>query len=173
MLNGIPIFAELFGLAVFDLDKLSQFQQDHNLEEDLLEVFTSSDLGDQALQEGVVIPLLNIPGDYYYLSVSDLEKESPYLKNNQIIIKSNGWVINSSTGILHVMGIGYLKKFNRDVVLKNKKFIQFNVVPGWYEVEIVGGVDEDEKLVYEFNLKRTANKPLFSGDFQDNFNIVD
>ena len=173
MLNNQPVFAELFGLVIFNLDRLVEFKQRHNLDEDLLTAFTTTDLGTQLSEEGVVIPLTGILGEYYHFSIHNQQTDRPYLTENQIVIKSDGWILESRKGELTVCGIGYLKQFDSDYFAHADKFIRLPILPGWNEVTITGGIDDSERLVYELSVVNKSDKPLFSGNFEDSFNITD
>jgi hypothetical protein len=172
MLYNQPVFAELFGLVVLDLVGLAAFQKAHSLGEDLLESFTTLDLGEQVSEDGIAIPITGIPGDYYHWAVCNLATESSHLKEEQIVVKSDGWILHTPQGEATVCGIGYLKKFDVDYFASSDKFVRLQLPAGWNEVTIVGGIDDAERLVYELRVTPTPAKPLFTGDFEDNFSII-
>lgn len=172
MLNSQSVFAELFGFVVLDLAGLVAFQREHNLGEDLLKSFTSLDLGEQVSKNGIAIPITGIPGDYYHWAVCNLASESSHLKEEQIVVKSTGWILHTPQGEATVCGIGYLKKFDADYFASSDKFVRLQLPAGWNEVTIVGGIDDAERLVYELRVTPTPVKPSFNADFEDDFSII-
>lgn len=167
-----PVFAELFGLVVFDFVGLARFQNLHNLGEDLLESFTTLDLGEQVSESGIAIPITGIPGDYYHWTVCNLTTESSHLKDEQVVVKPSGWILYTPHGEATVCGIGYLKKFDVDYFASSDKFIRLELPAGWNEVTIVGGIDDAERLVYELRVTPALAKPRFRGDFEASFSII-
>ena len=172
MFYNRSVFAELFGLVILDLAGLAAFQRAHNLGEDLLESFTSLDLGEEVSEKGIAIPITGIPGDYYHWAVCNLASESSHLKEEQVVVKSEGWILHTPQGEATVCGMGYLKKFDVDYFANSDKFVRLQLPAGWNEVTIVGGIDDAEHLVYELRVTSTLVKPDFSGDFNDNFSIT-
>jgi hypothetical protein len=172
MFYNQSVFAELFGFAVLDLAGLVAFQKEHNLSEDILTSLTSLNLGEQVSENGIAIPIVGIPGDYYYWSVCNLELESNHLRDAQVVVKSDGWLLYSDKGEATVCGIGYLKKFDAEYFSSTDKFVRIQLPVGWNEVTIVGGIDDKERLVYELRVASKSEKPSFKADFEDNFSII-
>lgn len=167
-----PVFAELFGLVILDVAELVAFKDANKLNEDLLQAFTTLDLGEQVSKNGIVIPMTGIAGEYYYLSVCNAELERTYLRDDQIVVKSGGWVIYTPKGEVVVCGIGYLKQFDATFFATTDKFARLPMPVGWSEVAIVGGIDDEERLVYELRVTPKSTKPVFSGNFEDDFSII-
>lgn len=170
MLNRKPIFAELFGLVIFDLKGLKSFKEENNIGDDILDVLISSDLGDKISESGIAIPIVNIPGDYYYFVISHRNKTNRYLNNNQISITSKGWILLNEENEVYVCGVGYLKKFNENFIKEIS--IKLDIDKGWNEIEILGGIDNEDRLVYEIITNGTTVKPVFYGNLEDSFNII-
>jgi hypothetical protein len=166
------IFAELFGFVIFDLAGLVAFQREHHLSDDILDAFTSLDLGEQVSENGIAIPITDIPGDYYYWSVCNPESELSHLKGAQVIIKSGGWLLYTTQGEVTVCGIGYLKKLDATYFSNTDKFVRLQLSAGWNEVTIVGGIDNEERLVYELRVTPKLEKPSFNASFEDNFSLI-
>ena len=172
MLYDKPVFAELFGLVILDIAELSAFKKAHALGSDLLQAFTTLELGEQVSENGIAIPITGIAGDYYYVSVCNLEDESSSLRDDQIVIKSEGWIIHTATGDVTVCGIGYLKDFEEKKFVDTNKFAHVSMPSGWNKIAIVGGVDDNKRLVYEIRTTPTSAKPVFTGNFEDDFSII-
>lgn len=168
-----PVFAELFGLVIFDLKRLAEFQQRHNINQDLLDAFTTTELGTQVSEQGVSIPITNIEGEYYNFAVSNLLSNERYLADKQIVVRSSGWILESTSGEIIVCGIGYFKQFDENIFLKTEKFIRLSLTPGWNEITIVGGTDDESRLVYEILTNPVSSKPVFLGNFEDSFSLID
>jgi hypothetical protein len=166
------VFAELFGFVIFDLAGLVAFQREHHLSDDILDAFTSLDLGEQVSENGIAIPITGIPGDYYYWSICNLESDSSHLKDAQVIIKSGGWLLYTAQGEVTVCGIGYLKNFDINHFSNTDKFVRLQLPTGWNEVTVVGGIDDEERLVYELRVTPKLEKPGFNASFEDNFSII-
>ena len=172
MLNQNSVIAELFGLALFDLKRLAAFQQQHEVGQDLLEALTTTDLGKQVSEEGIAIPITGIPGEYYHVAIRQRASQNRCLSDEQIIIRSSGWILESVTGEIIVCGIGYFKQFKESVFTDVDKFIRLPIALGWNEVEIVGGIDEKDRLIYELITNPVSVKPVFSGNFEDSFALL-
>lgn len=172
MINEKPVFAELFGLVLFDLKNLARFKQQQALGQDLLVALTTTDLGTQVSENGVAIPIGGIAGEYYHIAITNTLTDDGYLTENQIIIRSKGWLLESVSGEVIVCGIGYLKQFDEDFFVSTDKFPRLPITRGWNEIEIVGGNDENERPVYELLTKPVSTKPVFSGNFEDSFDFI-
>lgn len=172
MFNNKPVFAELFGLVIFDLKNLRDFQMKYALGQDLLEILTTTNFGTQVSEEGAAIPISGITGDYYYIAATDASVNNRYLSEEQIRIRSKGWVLESESGEIMVCGIGYLKRFDENFFMTTDKFPRLSITKGWNEIEIVGGIDADGRAVYEILARAVSSKPYFSANFEDVVNFV-
>lgn len=171
MLSSHPIFAELFGFVLFDLERLAAFQQRHNLSNDLLDAFVSSDLGTQVSREGTAIPISGVTADYYHFALRR-EGEAPYLPAHAATVRSDGWTLESTAGELLVCGIGYLKAFEAQKFGSNGSFLKFEIPVGWNELTITGGVDSASNPVYEILVRSSGAPPAFRANLEDNFEIL-
>ena len=52
---------------VGDIQLLDRFKHDHQLPDDLASAFTRTDIGDQAVREGIVIPLAGVDNLPYHI----------------------------------------------------------------------------------------------------------
>lgn len=172
MLSNQPVFAELFGLVFLEPVELAAFQKIHELGRDLLEAFTSLELGDQVSADGVAIPIVGIAGEYYYVSVCNPDMDKSCLREEQISMISKGWIMHSIKGEIIVCGIGYLKDFEAAVFASNNKFVRLKIPMGWSEITVVGGIDDEDRLIYELRAYPKSAKPIFYGNFGDSFSII-
>ena len=96
------LFAELYGFVIYNPDLLDRYLLENQIfTTDVLRVFTETEHGDSVIQEGIAIPIVNIPEGYYDFTLTTDER-AYYLS------ESKGWSVKITTGVLRVIGIGYL-----------------------------------------------------------------
>jgi hypothetical protein len=163
-------FAELGGFALIDPIRLAEFYASRSPSRDLLERFISSDEGELAAKEGIVIPMLGIAPGYYRIVLRDNDEGSSITAPR---VKSEGWILHSLTGSLLFCGLGYLSDWNPNDPAHRK----VSIPPGYYEVTIQGAPQPaaagDEEGVYELILNRVASKPAFSASTSIELSLFD
>ncbi|GFD71524.1 hypothetical protein KUL113_09440 [Tenacibaculum sp. KUL113] len=160
------LFSELNGFAIFDLKSLVDFKEKYIKGNDILTPLVETNLGEEISANGIAIPIIGVEADDYGFILSINERS--YL--SEVEVKSTGWILNS-TGILGICGIGYLKDFTLEKLIKINKIIEFKVPKGWLKIEIYGGVNNDYVPVFEIVVKESTEKPEFEGDLSTNFNF--
>ena len=154
------LFAELFGFALTDPLALEQFHGQSMLGGDLLSLYTTTDLGEQACAAGAVIPVLGVEAGYYSIVVRD--HASPRLVAAPDAATSSGWVLQVLSGTVAVCGLGYLSGWNPDHAAMRR----FDVPNGWYRATIAIGapVDDADDYGLEVVLERCDEPPVFAAD---------
>jgi hypothetical protein len=164
MLLEKTLFPELFGFVIFDISNLSSFKRNNGIGSNILECLTSTDFGDKACCDGIAIPMMGIEEEYYYFCISKIKNQ--YLTDSQIQCKSPGWILNISSEVCTICGIGYLTKFNEQDFSSNPA-LNFSIINGWYTIDIYGGFDSENRPVYELVYTPQKEKPVFSGSFEN------
>jgi hypothetical protein len=155
------IFAELEGFAIYEPSLMNKYVVDNNIGNNLLSYLITSELGDIVTQNGVIIPIIGIPADYYKFKII---QELP--KN--YLIESKGWILKVETEKINVIGIGYLADVTQ---ITTNNSLSFSISNGWYELSIISYLDSFDKTqkCFGLKLKQTPNKPVYSGNMETNY----
>lgn len=162
MRNKNMLFSELRGFVIYDRLVLNKYLEKNELfDTDILSYFTGTNHGDTVIQKGVVVPILNIPPDYYSIKmVNNVPRES-------ILNISNGWSLYSNSGIVTIVGIGYLK----DVTTINlDNSLLFNISKGWYKLNIISYY-ENSVPTLGLRFIKTKRQPPFHGNIDIDFHF--
>ena len=85
MRNKNMLFSELGGFVIYDRLVLNKYLEKNELfDTDILSYFTGTNHGDTVIQKGVVVPILNIPPDYYSIKMVNNSFFSKYLFNTSL-----------------------------------------------------------------------------------------
>ena len=121
------LFAELYGFVIYNPDLRDRYLFENQIPiTDVLRVFTETEHGDSVIQEGIAIPIVNIPEGYYDFTLT-ADERAYYLS------ESKGWSVKITTGVLRVIGIGYLNDLS---LIDNHRKVDFRLPSGWYELSI-------------------------------------
>ena len=149
------LFAELGGFALYDPLLMNEYRDEHNLGPDLLSHLTSSDDGDLVTQYGYIIPILNVPGDYYTFDIIE-NVPSDYL------VESRGWILRVESEEIHVVGIGYLFHTN---LIPIDRSLSFSISNGWYELSIISYPIN----CFGLKLTKVVEKPMYSANMETDY----
>ncbi|MGE7989574.1 hypothetical protein ACQKPE_00680 [Pseudomonas sp. NPDC089554] len=153
---------------VADIQLLERFKQDHDLPNDLARAFTSSDIGDQAVLEGVVLPLAGIENLPYRIIFSVGEPTPALLEpGNRVQHRRAGYVLRVENRAVMLFTWRILQHFTPktlgDLLARyqepGRPIIELE--NGWYDVEVLGGAVWRDGLfepAFEFVLKKTWRK---------------
>jgi len=170
MIRLDDVFAELGGFALVEPARLSEFLQGKAHDQDLLTQFTTTELGERVLEEGIVIPLLGVTPGFYRLIVRQTSEPSVIGKSQ---ITSRGWVLGTISGKLILCGLGYLTQWDAE----HSAHHRFELEPGWYEVEIqarlLEATEGSEEGVYELILTKVPEKPEFAASTTQSLSLLD
>jgi hypothetical protein len=175
-----------------DVDCLFQYKTEHNLPDDLLTEFTTQETGDHAVEQGIMVPMIGIENHPYtvYFNLSD---EIPVLlqSENKLQHKRDGYCLKVTSGRIYLYTIPYLKDFTKSKmeVLKQFKQATIELSNGWYSVTILAGLTkqniaiqtvsceikefESMEPTFEFVLKPSVEKPVYTADFNYQFKVED
>lgn len=173
-----------------DPDYLLNFQQEHQLPTDLLTEFTTKVSGDQVVEDGIIIPLAGVE-NYPYTIYFNLSNETPELlrQGNQLQVKQEGYRLKVENRQIYLYTMPYLRNFTAAKVdaLKKQRTATIPLENGWYSVDVLGGETmQDIEIVnkhgekikhqsleptFEFIIKPSPNKPLYTGDIGYSFKI--
>lgn len=149
-----------------DLQLLRRFKQEHQLADDLAGEFVSSESGDKAVLDGVLIPLAGVENHPYTVvfTLAGVEPQMPR-HEGRVQHRRGGYSLRVEHGRIHLFTWRILQAFtdeNLDELLEryeqsNRPTIE--VENGWYEVEVLAGEilrDEYFEPAFEFVLTKTA-----------------
>ncbi len=144
-----------------DIATLNNFKVKNNLPNDLATEFTTTDIGDKVVHEGILIPLSGIENYPYTIIFNSSENEIELLKKeNDLQIRESGYVIKIESGELTLFTWHFLKDFTgEDIKLFNKPTIKLE--NGWYKVEIFAGQTMQKsglEPTFEFVIQKIQNK---------------
>ena len=86
--------------------------------------------------------------------------EEKILNDNEVEVESKGWIFQSASNEVKIVGIGYLKDI---ASINDENTITFSLENGWYSLKIRGGNKNGERL-FELNMHKQDMHPVFSGD---------
>lgn len=152
------LFAELEGFAIYEPSLTRKYIVDNNIGNDLLSYLTTSEHGDIVTQNGIIIPIIGVPADYYKFVI--IEK----LPDNYLI-ESTGWILRVESEKLNIVGIGYLTDVTQ---ISTDNILSFSIANGWYELSIISYMDTIDKnqKCFGLKLKQTSGKPHYRGDME-------
>ena len=161
MLGDKSLFSELSGFVIYEPKLLREYLRRNELRNNnILEYFTETNHGDTITKNGIVIPMMGMENDYYNFSLVENMNDRIILDNK---FSSNGLIMQIVSGEINIIGIGYFTNIERLFTINKNKILKFCIKNGWYEVEITGGIIEDE-LFYELLFTKMEVKPKFNGD---------
>ncbi|WP_412024089.1 hypothetical protein [Burkholderia cepacia] len=150
---------------VGDVLLLKRYKEQHGLSDDVASEFTTNDSGDNAVLEGVVIPLAGIE-NHPYTVIFTLDDETPELlkTGSRLQHRRGGYVLRVEHRSVMLYTWRMLERFNDETV--NALLARYRepgrpvieIENGWYEVDILGGEVPRNgwfEPAFEFVLKRT------------------
>ncbi|HEK1684365.1 TPA: hypothetical protein SMR42_000673 [Pseudomonas putida] len=150
---------------VGDIQRLARFKDDNALPDDLAREFTSTDSGDRAVLEGVVLPLAGIDNLPYRIIFS-LDERTPALleAGNRVAHRRAGYVLHVENRALMLFTWRMLQHFTNKTLgdfmaryqVPGRPMIELD--NGWYQVEVLAGAVVRDGLyepAFEFLLSRT------------------
>ena len=178
-----------------DVLLLKSWQEQNHLPNDLATVFTTTDDVDNAIVDGILLPMTGI-NNYPYTIIFNLTNDTPELLRgeNQLQFRQEGYSLKVENNTLVLFTWPVLYQFTDDNInllmdsyrKYNKPLIELE--NGWYSVEILGGETLQEKSIhnekndsmvqfseleptFEFVLKKTDNRERRNVDINFNFAI--
>lgn len=161
-----------------DVANVSRLQQRHRLGSDLLEVLTTTDIGDQVAEQGVMIPLMGI-ANLPYTILFNLGGTSAFTQAGVAPThRQAGYVIEVIGARLSLFTVPFLKDWKGrsprllDPATRHQ-WPSMELANGWYSVTVNVGDLEDEECssVIELCLRPRAQKPEFGADVSYRFTI--
>lgn len=156
-----------------DLLLLQNFKQQHQLPDDLATEFVTNEHGDQAVLEGVMIPMIGVE-NHPYRALFTLTGSPPELlkPESRLQHRRAGYGLQVVHGRIHLYTWRILQNFNAENLQElleryrqpNRPTIE--VENGWYEVEILAGeVNRDGSFepAFEFVLNKVDGPVDASG----------
>ncbi|WP_133557347.1 hypothetical protein [Pedobacter duraquae] len=155
---------------------LMDFKRKHQLPDDLITEFTTTDEGDRVVEEGVMIPLTGI-SNYPYTVYFNLNGNSPELlkAENQLQLQQDGYKLQVKYGVIYLYTIPYLRNFIAEpLVTLEKRSTRISLPNGWYKFAVLAGETEQEtgmEPTFEFIITAVSDEPDFTADIQYRFTI--
>lgn len=155
------IFAELNGFVIYNPFLLERYLRENSLDnKDVLAYFTETEHGEIITQNGIAIPIIGLPDDYYSFY---LYENNPQEVNDKIV-ESLGWIYNAEGGIVKIVGIGYLKDMS---FITENNSLTFSLAEGWKKLSLYSVFKDEAAFVMKF--ENSLTKPGFSGDVETNY----
>ncbi|WP_133646370.1 hypothetical protein [Paraburkholderia flava] len=150
---------------VGDIRLLKRYKTGNNLPDDLASEFTTTDSGDNAVLQGIVIPLAGI-ANHPYTIIFNVSGETPELlkPESRLQHRRAGYVLRVEHRSVMLFTWRILQRFTDETLDGLLKRYQepgrpvIEVENGWYEVEILGGEVPRNgyfEPAFEFVLKKT------------------
>ena len=149
---------------VGDIQLLDRFKHDHQLPDDLASAFTRTDIGDQAVREGIVIPLAGVDNLPYHILFT-LDGHPPALlePGSRLKHRRSGYVLQVEHGAVMLYTWRILQHFTNKTLgdllaryqVPGRPIIELD--NGWYDVEVLAGALVRDGLyepAFEFVLTR-------------------
>ncbi|WP_087500163.1 hypothetical protein [Pseudomonas sp. SID14000] len=156
-----------------DIQLLERFKQEHELPDDLAHAFTHGDSGDQAVREGVVLPLAGVDNLPYRILFT-LDNHTPALcePGSRLKHRRNGYVLQVEHGALMLYTWRILQHFTPKTLgdlmaryqVPGRPIIELD--NGWYDVEVLAGALVRDGLyepAFEFVLKKRWSRGEAAG----------
>ncbi|BBR54283.1 MULTISPECIES: hypothetical protein [Pseudomonas] len=156
-----------------DIQLLHRFKEEHALPDDLAHAFTHGDSGDQAVLEGIVLPLAGVENLPYRIIFS-LGDDTPALlaAGSRLKHRRPGYVLQVQNRSLMLFTWRILQHFTPkalgDLLARyqqpGRPIIELD--NGWYHVEVLAGAVLRDGLyepAFEFVLKKTPGRGSATG----------
>lgn len=129
-----------------DIQMLERFKHENQLPDDLARAFTSTDSGDQAVAEGVVVPLAGVDNLPYHILFT-LDGTTPALlePGSRLKHRRNGYVLHVQHRAVMLYTWRILQHFTNKTLgdllaryqVPGRPIIELD--NGWYDVEVLAG----------------------------------
>ena len=175
-----------------DPEYLLQYKMLKKLPDDLLTEFTTYDTGEEAVHNGVIVPMIGVKNYPYTICFNFSDGTPEVMKSgNQLQHKKDGYCLKVTNGEIYLFTMPYLMNYNKKMLisLKNNEIIfppqflsgrcenpRIAIENGWYSVSILAGLTKEANKkffnpTFEFILKKENDKPIYTGDFMYKFSI--
>lgn len=173
-----------------DVDYLLQYKMEQHLPDDLLTEFTTQETGDDAVKNGVLVPITGVENHPYtvYFNLSD---DTPELlkPESELEHRQDGYCLKVASGRIYLYTIPYLKLYTEErlTALKKYKHATIDIANGWYTVSVLAGFTKQSVRIeningesetmdsmeptFEFLIKQVSDQPEYTADFSYQFNL--
>lgn len=158
-----------------DVANINHLKEQRNLGTNLLEVLTTTEIGDMVAAEGILIPLMGID-NLPYTIVFNVNEPSTFTQAGLTPThQQDGYVIEIISGQITLFTVPYLIDWSahspRLLAATSTTHPCAPLANGWYRLQVnVGDMhDEDCSSVIEFCLQPVAQAPEFSADVNYQF----
>lgn len=155
------VFSERFGLVLVSATLLERLCS--SVRGDLLEAFTSTDLGDLVCREGAIVPVLGLAHGDYVVAVRDASPPALTAPHKT----STGWVLEVPDAPLLLCGLGYLANWNPE----DARHRRVPVPKGMYSVQFSAGFTAEGDWGIDFLLIQREAKPEFHASLDVPFDV--
>lgn len=164
-----------------DIMLLKDWKEKNNLPDNLATEFTTNESGDNAVSEGIVLPMAGIE-NYPYTIIFNLSDDMPELlkDENRLQFRQPGYSLKVENNMLMLFTWRILEVFTGEKInellnsYKQYKKPIIELENGWYNIEILGGEtlqDSDYEPTFEFVIKRTERNEPTRSNVNFNFKI--
>ena len=164
-----------------DIRLLESWKEINKLSDNLAVEFTTNESADNAVNEGIILPMTGIE-NYPYTIIFNLGEESPELlrEENRLQLRHSGYSLKIDNNTLLLFTWRILEQFTVDKVntlINNYELQKRPMVEtdnGWYSIEILGGEtlqNSEYEPTFEFVLRKTDKHESGQVDINRSFRI--
>lgn len=158
-----------------DVDLLSSFVDEHQLSDDLIAEFTTTDYGDAVVDKGVILPIRGIE-NYPYTVYFNASSESVFSTlESDVQHRKSGYFLEVTASRLYLLTMPLLKGWSekRDFIKSNRP--RFDIENGYYSVEVVCGEtlqDSGWEPTIEFLFDKKSSRANSVADISYSFGMT-
>ena len=145
------MFAERHGLVLVNAQLLQRICSSLQVGDDLLTLFTSSEIGATVCRRGAVVPVIGLAQGGHDVSV----RNTPPSMLSDVRKTSTGWVLRAGAAPTLLCGLGYLSAWDPEHVQHRK----LTVPSGLYAIEFSGGFSAEGRWGIDFLVTPTDKEP--------------
>lgn len=179
-----------------DVELLKDFKIENNLSNDLATEFTTTEIVDEIVKNGILIPMSKIVNQAYTIIFNTSENESEFeKKESSLSFKKSGYILKVENRKVILFTWRILNNFSDEKVEElmsslaqwNRPFIEID--NGWYDVDILGGFTKQKvefkdikgnliedysfEPTFEFKLTLRDEKTNFKADINESFELLE
>jgi len=172
-----------------DPELLLQFKNSRNLPDDLITEFTTQPTIDEAVEQGVLIPMCGVENHPYNIYFNFDDSSIFSKQENQLQHRQDGYCLHITNEIVCFYTMPSLRTFTAEQIqrLKDNRLTSWDVLlmkkcptpsialqNGWYSVSVLAGLVLDEgyyEPAFEFLINPSEKKPNYTANYSYRFSV--
>lgn len=168
-MQELRITVDFNGIAIFDPDVLERFYGAIARGENLYRRMTTTDDGDQVVEQGVIVPILGL-NDSIYRVLAREEHEPPCIPAGLVVVTNAGFPLQVARRAVIADMACLLEWWPED------GWQQLDIGPGLYSVAVTGFRSVQDGVVadfgFELSFSRRAALPTFTGSLAQDMQVL-